>query len=343
MAVWLTRAGRYGQDESTALEKGYAIIGWEDLPEIRGVNNYEEMKTFFAKHYPDKSQKALINHTSQVWAFYNRMKIGDIAILPLKTGSSTIALGKITGEYEFKNSRHMRKVDWVRDDVPRSDFGQDLLYSFGAFMTVCQIQRNEAEKRIIAIMEGKKDPQLKAEDGKDVPTDVTGAEGGEEELLVDLEEQAFDQIRGLIESRFKGHELTRLVEAILNVEGYRTYRSPEGPDGGVDILAGHGPMGFDPPRICVQVKSGGKQSDIAIRELEGVISRLGAEKGLFVSWDGFSNVALKSVRDLFFKVRLWDSKHLMSALLQNYDKLPDEIQAELPLKRIWVVVPEGES
>jgi len=99
-------------------------------------------------------------------------------------------------------------------------------------------------------------------------------------------------------------------------------------------------MGFGSPQICAQVKSGGVQNDAAIRELEGVMSRMKAEQGLFVSWEGFNKGAIAKTRDLFFKVRLWDDKKLMSALLANYERLPDEIQAELPLKRIWVVVPE---
>jgi restriction system protein len=113
-----------------------------------------------------------------------------------------------------------------------------------------------------------------------------------------------------------------------------------GPDGGIDILAGAGAMGFDRPRICVQVKSGGVQNDAAIRELEGVMSRMSADHGLFVSWDGFNTTALKGARDLFFKVRLWDDRKLIAQLLENYERMPDDLQAELPLKRIWVVVPE---
>jgi len=66
-------------------------------------------------------------------------------------------------------------------------------------------------------------------------------EGAEDTNLEDL---AHDQIAQLISARFKGHGLTRLVEAILKAQGYTTYRSPEGADGGADILAGAGP-----PRI----------------------------------------------------------------------------------------------
>ena len=52
------------------------------------------------------------------------------------------------------------------------------------------------------------------------------------------------------------------------MQGYYTYRSPEDPDWGVNILAGRVPMGFGEARLCVQIKSGGIQNDISIRELE---------------------------------------------------------------------------
>ena len=41
----------------------------------------------------------------------------------------------------------------------------------------------------------------------------------------------------------------------LSAEGYITEFSAPGPDGGVDILAGGGTLGFQEPRLCVQVKS----------------------------------------------------------------------------------------
>ena len=39
-------------------------------------------------------------------------------------------------------------------------------------------------------------------------------------------------------------------------------------------------------------------------------------------------------------MRLWDSSDLVRAIYQNYDRLPAEIQAELPLKQVWVMVTE---
>ena len=45
-----------------------------------------------------------------------------------------------------------------RRPIPRSRFDQDLLFSFGAAMTVCQIKRNNAEERIfITLNSGQKE------------------------------------------------------------------------------------------------------------------------------------------------------------------------------------------
>ncbi len=341
MALWLVRAGKHGEDENTAIDKGLAIIGWVEMPDVSNIQSYEDMKQRHSEIYPDMSPKAIMNNAAQLWAFAKRIKKDDFVVLPLKTRSS-IAIGKVAGEYQHQEGRHTRKVQWIKDDIPRDAFGQDLLYSFGAFMTVCQIRRNNAENRVKAILAGQPDPHLSGKNVKPEIDLIQEEVEGAEESLVDLEEQAFDQIRRLIGAKFRGHNLTRLVEAILNVHGYQTFRAPEGPDGGVDILAGYGPMGFDKPRICVQVKSGGVQNDSSVRELEGVMSRVGADQGLFVSWEGFNKTAIGNVRDLFFKVRLWDDKKLIINLLSSYEKLPDEIQAELPMKRIWVVVPDDE-
>ncbi len=339
MALWLIRAGKHGEDETTALNKGMAIIGWREMPDLSYIQSYDEMKQKYSEVYPDMSPKAVMNNAAQLWAFSKKIKKGDLVVLPLKTRSA-IAIGEIAGDYQYLDGRHVRKVKWIKEDIPRNAFGQDLLYSFGAFMTVCQIKRNNAEERVKAILDGRSDLQFGMKKVKIADNYTAETVGEDGQAFIDLEEQAFDQIRRLIESKFKGHNLTRLVEAILNVHGYQTYRAPEGPDGGVDILAGFGPMGFDKPRLCVQVKSGGVQNDSAIRELEGVMSRVGAEQGLFVSWDGFNKTAMGNIRDLFFKVRLWDDKKLIANLLDSYEKLPDEIQAELPMKRIWIVVPE---
>ena len=81
--------------------------------------------------------------------------------MPLRA-KPQIAIGRSTGAYKYSKDigevYHTISVEWIRVDILRTAFGQDLLYSFGAFMTVCQIQRNNAEARVLEIMKGNKDP-----------------------------------------------------------------------------------------------------------------------------------------------------------------------------------------
>ncbi len=342
MALWMVRAGRQGLHENLALEKGQIIIGWDELPDVSSIQTPEEMKNLCEEKYPNSSKAQLGMSTGQIWKFKDRIKVGDLVVLPLKS-QSAIALGKVTGPYKYLSNnpygaKHTHAVKWVRTDVSRNDFGQDLLSSMGAIMTVCQIRRNEAEERIKSMLDGQKDPHL----GAKLPSIGEGEDdGGEEGIPYNLEEYSQDQIRKHIEAHFKEHELTRLVSAILKAQGYQTYMAPPGPDGGVDIIAGQGPMGFDPPKLCVQVKSGSSPMGVTtLRELQGVMKNFGAHQGLFVSWGGFKDTVRKEARTLFFEMRLWDSGDLVKSLLQNYEKLSDEIQAELPLKRIWTLVQE---
>ena len=177
--------------------------------------------------------------------------------MPLKQ-QPAIQIGELTGDYHFEPAGpdpyfHWRPVKWIGEAIPRANFAKDLLYTLGAFMTICRIQRNNAEARIAAMRaSGWKPESAAAVIAKAQPTAIAD----EEVQGADLEELASDQIAQLIAARFKGHDLPRLVEAILNAQGYTTYRSPEAADGGVDILAGAGPLGFDHPRLCVEVKSG---------------------------------------------------------------------------------------
>jgi restriction system protein len=338
MSVWLVRAGKNGEREDFALENGVAVIGWNDLPDLSNADTREKLSELMATTYPTVGKHALANYVGQVWAFRSKIKEGDLIVLPLKT-RSLIAVGKAMGPYKYvksnpESARHTRPVKWLRDDIPRERFDQDLLYTLGAFLTVCQVERNNAEQRIRAMVEG----------GAAAGPSVREPHGGEVEAPVDLEQYASDQIRQFIARKFKGHELAQLVAQVLRAEGYQIDVSPPGPDGGVDILAGRGPLGFDNPKLCVQVKSGGSAVDVKVlRELRGVMEGRSAEHGLLVSWSGFTRSAIDEARRQFFRIPLWDAGNLVSEILDKYDKLSEELRAELPLKRVWTLVPEEED
>jgi restriction system protein len=339
MAIWLIRAGRYGEREDFALQNHVAVIGWSELPDLSGVKEREQLATLLEKHYPDSKLKTRLNWESQIWPFISDIKVGDMVAMPLKH-RAIIAFGEVTSEYRYETEytegyKHTRSVKWTKE-IARNQFDQDLLYSLGSAMTICKIRRNDAENRIKAILAGKKLPSsvgpIKPE-GDD--------EDGE---LRDLAQDARDQISQTIMQKFKGHGLARLTGAVLQAQGYQVRVSPEGPDGGVDILAGRGPLGFESPKLIVQVKSQGSPVDVnVLRALNGIMNNYGADSGLIVAWGGYQGkVESEAVRQ-FFKIRLWDADELVQMIQENYDNLPKDIQAELPLKRIWILVSEEEE
>lgn len=338
MAIWLIRAGSHGEFEQKFTQENRVYVTWESLDvNLAKLKQRVELTAAMTDRYLDTKPKAIQNWVSQVWPFAHEIKKGDLVILPLKS-QRTIQIGEITGDYHFEPNGpdpffHWRPVKWIADAVPRANFGKDLLNTFGAFMTICRVQNNNAESRIVAMKSNGWKPEAIA----DTTMAISSVDSKAMEDT-DLEESADDQIAKLIIARFKGHGLTRLVEAILKAQGYTTYRSPEGADGGADILAGAGPLGFGSPRLCVEVKSQDLPIDRStVDKLLGAVQKFGADEGLFVSWSGYKSNVQKELAASFFKVRLWSQKELLENLFANYDRLDAEIKAELPLKRIWTV------
>ena len=353
MALWLTRAGKHGEHELKFLESGRVYFTWESLnKDLEIAKDLSQMYEIFQETYPDTATGTIQNWGRQGAQFALKMSKGDWVALPSKL-NPVIHFGKIIGDYEFDASAqgpyyHSRKIDWFARDIPRDRFDQDILYSLGAFLTIAQIRRNNAEARIMEMANnGWSVPKSSAERTK---TNVPIKSKGTSESIVDndalesdadLAEIASDQIAKLVLAKYKGGKLAHLVKAILKAEGYEVYMPPEGPDKGVDLLAAPGNLGFGEPRICVQVKSGDSPVErTVLDQLRGVMENFNAERGLLVSWGGFKQTIEKERAIQFFRVRLWDRDDLLVNLYKNYDKLPESIRNELPLKRVWVMVQE---
>ncbi len=343
VTLWMVRAGRHGEGENDALATSVVGIGWPELGDITQVSSSGEIRALLNATYPDAKPSTLANWAGQIDAFRFRMRVGDLVALPLKSAPA-VAFGRLTGGYQYaadavEAMRHQRSVEWISDGIPRDVIDQDLLYSLGAFLTVCQISRNDAERRIQALLNA---PPTTVPDGGQLVESASVIEPDEiSDAAVDLAQAGRDQIRRRLAERFKGHELARLVGELLKAEGFVCDVSPAGPDGGVDVLAGQGGMGFDGATMAVQVKSGSIVVDApTLRELKGVMGNFGARRGLLVSWGGFTKTARQEARRLFFEIRLWDSDAVIDKLQEVYPRLPADVQAEIPLQRVWTLLPD---
>ena len=345
MALWVVRAGSQGEHEQRFLETNRVYATWEDLTrDLAACTSQEELRAVLEEVYSDWPKKRVINYASQLWPFAHEMQPGDWIVVPSKK-KAAIHIGEIVGPYTYVASAedpyyHQRQVKWIEQDIPRSRFDQDLLHTFGAFMTICRATRNDAEPRVRAMAKNGWHSTLPA---PAIATTTGDAPAGYEDAF-DLERIGRDQIAKVISQRFRGDDLERLVEALLEAQGYTTYRSPKGADHGVDILAAPGALGFGRPRICVQVKS--QDSPVGrevLDQLVGTMQHVQAEQGLLVSWGGFRSTVDRETPAQFFRVRLWDQDAIIDELLAQYDHLDAELRAELPLKRVWTVAMPEDS
>ncbi len=342
--LWLVRLGRNGENEQQALEDGLLRIGFGVGQDIEGLDR-EKLLSLLEELHPEAKPAKRRNFASQINQFVNVAATGDLIVCPLKT-SSAIAIGRFTGPYRpGSDGGILRPVGWLGKNFSRDAFRQDLRYSLGAIMTVCEISRNDAVRRVTRLVETGFDPgdgSVPAEPGQQSAAEISPENGLE--APVNLHDLARDQIEQRIAARFSAHDFTGLVAAVLEVQGYRTRVSPPGKDRGVDIVAGSGRLGLESPRVTVQVKSGKQVVDQPVLQaLIGSVQDTQADYGLIVSWGGFTKDVESRRNELFFRVRLWGRQELVDNLLAVYDDLPEEIRAELPLQRIWTLVPEDED
>lgn len=348
--AWLIRAGRSGEREDFNLEHGLASCGWGDVPDLRGLASRSDVERLLRDAAPSARDKTILTWASQLWSLREKVRVGDLVVMPLKT-TSQIAFGVVTEQYWYNADddpswRHVVSVEWKRTDVPRTAVKQDLLHSLGSALTICTITRNDGRRRLHRLLESGIDPGARTAgatarrngDASSVEQpDDEEAESTESDI--DLERVGKDRIQRYIAENFAGHELSRLVAELLTAEGFTVDLAPSGPDGGIDVFAGQGPLGLDSPRVIVQVKSSVAPVDVnVVRALEGVVVRQRADQGLLVASGGVTQPARREMRSQFFSVRVWDADDLIDALFRNYHKLDKALQAELPLKRIWTLV-----
>jgi restriction system protein len=337
--LWVVRAGKFGEREDAALASGRLQPGFEDVPELSGRKGRDAILEILRAALPNDGQNRLRNFAAQLNQFVNTIEAGDLVVMPLKQAPQ-IAIAHVVGDYAYDPKLgHTRPVEWLRADAPRDAFKQDLLHSFGAFLTICEVKRNNAYARTLAVAKGKVDRGPVNAGATPAKPDTEGGETDDESVPINLDTLARDQIREHVAATFAGHDLTRLIAAVLQSEGYTVNVAPAGPDEGVDIVAGRGPLGFEAPRLVVQCKSGTQVADLpTLNGLIGSVTNLGADYGLLVSWSGFTQPVRRKVNDQFFKIRLWSSDDVLEAVFRAYERLPEEIRKSLPLKRTWTLV-----
>jgi len=164
-AAWLVRGGERGEREETAFGEGLVIVGWKKLGDLSGCGTREGVRQALTAAYPEAAANVIANWTGQLWRFREQISAGDLVVMPLKTSPGRVAVGRVTGPYEYRaqapeDSRHVRPVQWLRTDLPREVFRPDLRASITSLLTVCGLTRNDAARRVRHLAKRGTDPGL---------------------------------------------------------------------------------------------------------------------------------------------------------------------------------------
>jgi restriction system protein len=329
--VWGLHGGRTGDADGLFLKRNRIALGWIKVGDLRRLpDDREAFKQAVAKAYPEKKAGAIPVEAGQLFRFVHEMKVGDLVAYPSRIDRQ-VHLGRVKGQYTYDATKepaypNQRSVNWLKT-IPRTKFSQGALYELGAAMSFFQI-RNFAEEYVSAI-EGKELPKTPHKD----TTIAVVAE--------DIEETTRDFVLKQLGAELKGHPLAEFIAHLLGAMGYNTRVSAEGPDGGVDIVAHKDELGFEPPIIKVQVKSGeGSVGDPAVSSLYGKVST--NEFALLITLGSFTAQARNFARSKS-NLRLIDGDELVRLILNHYEGFDSRYKGLIPLKRIYVPQPLEEE
>ena len=326
--LWGIHAGSTGDANSLFLQSNVVAIGWHEMGDLSKIAcNRETCKIAVAEAYPQAKPGAVPNYAGQLLRFVCEMQIGDLVLYPSKQ-DRMVHFGRIEGEYVYdpKGSSHYpnkRAVKWIKA-VPRTSFTQGALYELGSAMSLFQVKNYADEYK--AVLAG-------GPVAESVVHDETVAAVAE-----DIEENTEDFILKTLAQELKGHPFSQFIASLLGTMGYRTRVSPEGPDGGIDIIAHKDELGFEPPIIKVQVKSGDKGSvgDPVVSALYGKVGH--NEFGMIVTLGTFTTQAIGFAKSKS-NLRLINGSELVDLILSHYEQFDSSYKGMLPLRRVYVPEP----
>lgn len=332
--MWMVR-GDSGRLYEEFRDKKVVALGWSELAHIAkpGVSR-DKLAHEFASRRPDLKPGSVLAGASQVWRYINKVEKGD-KVLTFDPSTRRYLVGTIEGDLTVDQNPSqpgmtlLRKTCWEHE-IERDQLGMSTKNSLGSAMTFFQVPPSAAAE-ILRI------GSIEAEPESDISTTPqNGDDGNEEEaedLLQDLELQAIEFIKDKV-SHLDWEEMQDLVAGILRAMGYKTRVSRRGADRGADIFASPDGLGFENPRIIVEVKH--RSGSMGSKELRSFLGgRHKDDRGLYVSTGGFSKDARYEADRASIPVTLWELDDVVRALVDYYETVDAETRQLVPLKRLY--------
>lgn len=326
MANWMVRAGSGGVFVEEFKSREIVSLGWRLMQDLTAYKTREDFAQAMKRNYPEYKPQAVAMNTGQLFRFAREMAISD-RIVTYDPSARIYLCGEISGDYRYcpneveEELQNQRSVIW-KHEILRDKLTLAARNSLGSIATLFQIS-----DEVVAELW-----QLKTQ----VETKV-----GQPIVANSLPDTAADFLlrgRELIKDKIAAldwDEMQELVAGLLRGMGYKTTVSPKGPDRGKDIVASPDRLGFQEPRIVVEVKHRSEQR-MGSNEIRSFLGgRHVADKGLYVSTGGFTQEARYEAERAPIPLTLMDLDLLVDAILEHYQSFDQATKLLLPLQQVY--------
>lgn len=325
--MWMVRAAAGGELADAFKSKGIVAIGWNDIGDLRNFRDKAQILSAVQESWSDWSYGRVMNSASQLIRFRDKLSVGD-RVITYNSSLRVYYVGTIKGQYRHSHTtlppyENTRAVKW-EGEVDRDKLSVSARNRLGSTLTLFEVPALVAEE-IEKILKGH--AVTKSNRDEDEIDD-------EDDLLEQYRLEAMEIIKDRV-NQLNWEQVQDLVAGLLRSMGYKTRVSARGPDQGKDILASPDGLGFESPRIAVEVKHQ-KAKAIGAPDIRSFLGgRHKDDKGLYVSTSGFTKEARYEAERAKIPMMLMDIDELVKTIFRNYDSMDLEAQKLLPLKKIY--------
>lgn len=336
--TWMIRSPSGTQAEDWE-QQGIVAIGYDGVGgDLSAFTDWEKTVV----HLLEASQGTRLSKVQlwQVARFRTEPQSGD-RVISYDSGRREYLYGTI-GPYRFElreedDKPHIRSASW-EGRISRDDLSQQAKNVLGSSLTIFSPKQSVADE-IERLIRG--EPRRHAPTGSSPYRDGSTTENDVEDDPIAFSVGTFDELADVAMEQIKDRvmclddsEMEHLVAGILRAMGYKTRVSRTGSDRGRDVIASPDGLGFEHPRIIVEVKHRNNAiSAPTIRGLAGALTP--TDRGLFVSTGGFTKDARYEADRANPPITLLDSDELVQLLVDNYTQTDSPTKTLVPLKPLY--------
>jgi len=328
----MVRAGQGGYVADEFETRSCVAIGWPEVGDLSGTKSTADVRAAYLRAYPNAKPGEVGNAVAMLHKFRSTFRVSD-HVISYDRASREYLVGDLTGEYQYQpgvvpDHPHFRSVHWT-GRVSRDLLRVASRNTLGSTLTLFSLPR-EVWDDITHALRGEAVP---------VPAAVEAEHAAQERVEIeesrqDTQARALELIKDKL-SRLDDVQMEQLVAALLRAMGYRTRVSAKGPDRGVDVFASPDGLGFQEPRIKVEVKHR-LRTAIGAPEVRSFIGALRqGDRGLYVSSGGYSREARYEAERSLIPVTLLDLDDLASAVVTFYESFDLEGRALISLVKVY--------